>query len=250
MHGLGLFETILAVNGQAIFVERHLSRLIESCQHLGWDIQLPELESVMKELLQRNQLELGRARIRLALTPGSGAFNDISIGEAPMLWLTATIAGQAGGSAKVNLCPWRRNEHSAIAGLKCIAYAENLIALDHARRMGFEETIFLNSAGFVCEAAMANLFIMKDGLLLTPSLESGCLPGITRQIVIELAGRCRLEVRETSVSVDDLMNAEEVFLTSSIRGIFGVSRIDEKTYQHDQIAKRLRQYWNVEILRK
>lgn len=250
MHGLGLFETILAVEGEPVFAEKHFSRLLKSCQRLGWDIRLPELESVMKELLLRNQLEQGRARIRLTLTPGRGAIHDLSINEVPMICLIAAAAGEAGGIVTVDLSPWTRNEHSPIAGLKSIAYAENLVALDQARRMGFEETIFLNTAGFVCEAAMANLFMVKDGLLLTPSLESGCLPGITREVVIALAGKCRIEVREILLSVDDLMNADEVFLTSSIRGIRDVSCIGEKTYSHDQIAKRLRSHWEAEILRK
>jgi branched-chain amino acid aminotransferase len=250
MHGLGLFETILAVEGNLVFLNRHLARLTHSCQHLGWDVPLPDLESVMKELLLRNQLEHGRARIRLTFTPGSGAIDDMALGGEPMLSLVATVAGEAGGSVIVNLSPWTRNEHSPLAGLKSLSYAENLIALDQARRSGFEETIFLNTAGLVCEAAMANLFIMKDGAIFTPSLESGCLPGITRQVVIELAGRCHMEARETSISVDDLMAADEVFLTSSISGIRSVSRIGEKVYPHDQIATRFRKCWENEILRK
>ncbi|MEO8616889.1 MAG: aminotransferase class IV [Luteolibacter sp.] len=247
--GLGLFETMLAVDGVPVFVERHLARLRSGCERLGWHVMLPDLQEIINELLVKNGLCVGRARVRLAMTAGSGPIDDLSLGTSPLLWMVALAINEPPKEIQVNLAPWRRNEHSPIAGLKCASYAENLVALDHARRLGFEETLFLNTAGHLCEAATANLFIVKNGVLLTPSLESGCLPGITRAVVLELANRCRIDSQECMLTPDDLHSAGEIFLTSSIRGLESVSRVGDQVYYDYSVANRLRQYWKVEIER-
>ena len=134
----------------------------------------------MREILVRNHLIQGRAKIRLTITAGSGRIMDLALGTSPMQWMAAMPAGEFSESISANISPWPRNERSPLVGLKSASYAENLIALDHARQMGFEETILINTVGQLCETATANLFLVKDGVLLTPSLESGCLPGIPR----------------------------------------------------------------------
>jgi len=245
--GLGLFETMLALDGAPVFADRHLARLRAGCDRLGWHSPPADLEDTMAELLVKSDLTSGRARVRLAMTAGSGPVDDISMGTSPLLWMIAMPVNEPPKEIQANFSPWPRNERSPLVGLKCASYAENLVALDHARRQGFEETIFLNTAGHLCEAATANIFLMKNGVLLTPSLDSGCLPGITRAVVLELAVRCRLNSEERSLTPDDLLTADEVFLTSSIRGLESVSRIGDKLYHDISIAKRLRQYWNVEI---
>lgn len=245
--GLGLFETMLCLNGVPVFADRHLARLTKSCARLGWHTPPDELEAVMEEILIRNELATGRARIRLTLTAGSGAIDDVGMGKNPMLWMSATPVGEPQKDLIVNISPWPRNERSPLVGLKCACYAENIIALDHARRLGFEETIFLNTAGHLCEAATANLFLIKDGVLLTPSLESGCLPGVSREVVLELAGRCRLVREERQLTLQDLQAADEIFLTSSIRGLVNVSHVGEQPFSRGMIVARLREYWNVEI---
>lgn len=247
MLGLGLFETMLAVDGVLVVVDRHLARLKSSCQRLGWDIPLPDMAPVMAELLVRNGLVEGRARLRLAVTAGSGPIDNLALGNEPLIWLIALPLVEPPGSVEVNISPWRRNEHSPLAGLKCASYAENLVALDHARRLGFAETLFLNTAGHLCEAATANLFIVKNGALLTPPLDSGCLAGITRGMVLELAPRHRLVCAERALTLEDLLAADEVFLTSSIRGIERVSRVGEQLYREDRVTKMLGQLWKGEI---
>ncbi|MEO7100359.1 MAG: aminotransferase class IV [Luteolibacter sp.] len=245
--GLGLFETMLGLDGQPVFADRHLGRLAKSCERLGWPAPPAGLGPIMTELLVKNELTTGRARIRLAMTAGSGPTNDISLGTDPLMWMVAMPVGEPQMNLIANISPWPRNERSPLAGLKCASYAENLIALDYARRQGFEETIFLNTSGHLCEAATANLFLIKDGVLLTPSLDSGCLPGIAREIVLDLAGRCRLTREERPLTLEDLKTADEVFLTSSIRGLANVSHVGEQPYSKGMIVARLREYWNVEI---
>jgi branched-subunit amino acid aminotransferase/4-amino-4-deoxychorismate lyase len=136
-----------------------------------------------------------------------------------------------------------RNERSALAGLKCASYAENLVALEHAARLGFEETVFLNTAGHLCEAATSNLFLVKDGGIFTPSLDTGCLPGITRAVAIEIAARLGIQSTEGFLTEADLDNADEIFLTSSIRGVMGVSRFGERRLPPGPITGMLRAAW-------
>jgi len=248
--GLGLFETILAIDGQPVLAERHLSRLRASCKQLGWQFDFPDIRETMAELLQRNQLTTGRARIRLAISAGTGMIHDLALGSDHNIWMTAAQAAEPPPSTSVNLSRWRRNEHSALAGLKCASYAENLVALEHAVRLGFEETIFLNTAGNVSESATANVFLVKNGTLQTPSLASGCLPGITRAVVIELAEILGIPCAERDISEDDLHQADELFLTSSIRGVMAISRFEQRPLMPGPITRLVGKAWNDALARK
>lgn len=242
--GLGLFETLLALDGVPVFLDRHLARLRLGCERLDWNLQMPDFHEIAAELLVRNNLTSGRVRIRLAVSGGSGSISDLAPGKDRVVTMIALPVDAAPTSLTVNLCPWLRNENSPLAGLKCASYAENLVALDHARRLGFDETLFLNTAGQLCEAATANLFIVKKGALLTPSLASGCLPGVTRGVVIELAGSHGIPCEELELTPVELHTADELFLTSSIRGLTGVSRYEDKDLVLGPITQTLRTAWD------
>ncbi|MGW2547140.1 aminotransferase class IV, partial [Kitasatospora sp. NPDC001574] len=121
----------------------------------------------------------------------------------------------------VAVVPWRRNEHSAVAGLKTTSYAENVVALAAAHRARASEAILANTAGRLCEGTGSNVFVVLDGTLLTPQLSSGCLAGITRRLVIDWCG-----AQEADLPLDALQRAEEVFLTSTLRDVQAVTRVD------------------------
>ncbi len=250
MHGLGLFETILAVNGVPVFADRHLARLRGSCELLGWPFEHSDIRETMAELLQRNDLTRGRARIRLAITAGSGVIQDLSLGNNHIVWMTVAQAPDLPDATSANLSPWVRNEHSALKGLKCASYAENIVALQHAARLGFEETVFLNTAGHLCEAATSNVFLVINGTLHTPSLDTGCLPGITRAVVMEMAEKLGIPCEERGIPADDLHAADEMFLTSSIRGVMAVSRFGERILTPGPVTGLLNDVWNGEALGK
>jgi branched-chain amino acid aminotransferase len=236
--GLGLFETILAAAGRPVFVERHLERLRISCARWGWDLPDADFPAIMAELLERRGLVNGRARLRLALTAGSGPSTDLTSGSDRLVLLTAAPCDPPPERLAVCVSPWPRNERSALAGLKCSAYAENIVALDHARRSGFDETIFFNTAGNLCEAAMANVFIVSGGKVLTPPLSAGCLPGIARQVVLE-----NTDAEETTISAADFENADEVFLTSATRGPVPVSRIGGREMPVHSRTREITKFW-------
>jgi len=241
--GLGLFETILAVDGRPVFLKRHLSRHAAACRALGWKIpDEATLRTAIGELLVANDLTSGHGRLRLFQTAGSGSLDDPASGADALTFLTAVAAPPAPESVSVTFSKWPRNERSSVAGWKCASYAENLIALQDARRQGYDETYFLNTRGEICEAATANLFVVKNGRITTPPLSSGCLPGITRGWVLENAS-----ATEEIVTRHDLLEADEVFLTSALRGPVAVSRLDGREYRIPVIASRLRKAWESSI---
>ncbi|MFT4175602.1 MAG: aminotransferase class IV [Luteolibacter sp.] len=232
--GLGLFETLLAVDGKVHHAKRHLLRLARGCERLGWEIPFPNLPEIMAELLVRRGLENGRVRLRLALTAGSGAFDDLSQGSDFRLWIAAFPAPEPPLSVTTIVSPWPRNEHSPLAGLKCASYAENLIVLDYARRQGFDEVIFLNTAKNLCETATANLFVVKGGEIFTPALDSGCLPGISREILLE-----KIHARESSLRLEDLHSADEVFFTSSTRGAVPIVKVGDRHFPVGKVTREM-----------
>jgi len=247
LHGLGLFETLLAVEGAPVHLDRHWQRLEQGVERLGWTVPELDVAAVMTELLQRNQLEAGRARIRLALSGGSGSLRDLTPGADRLLTLSASRLGEIPQGLKVALCPWRRNEHSPLNDLKCSSYAENLVALDWARQDGLDEVLFLNTAGELCEAATANVFLVRNGALLTPALQSGCLPGVARSVILELADAHGIEAREATLGVEDLEQADECFLTSATHGVMAVSRLGEREYPNTPVSHQLCRCWEDSI---
>jgi len=122
--------------------------------------------------------------------------------------------------------PWFRNERSAITGAKCTSYAENMMALAHAHAKGAGETIFRNTRGELCEGATTNLFVVQNRKVRTPPLESGCLPGVTRQLVLELCRDHQIPCTEVTLHPDALSEADEAFLTSSLRRVQPIAVAD------------------------
>lgn len=245
--GLGLFETILARDGKPVFLDRHMDRLQRSAARLAWPVVFSNAGEIVCELLRRNELLDGRARIRLALTGGSGPVRDLTPGGDRMLWIAAFPAEEMSTTGAVNISPWPRNELSPLAGLKCASYAENVVALDHARKLGFSETLFFNTTDHLCEGAACNVFLVCGKTLLTPSLASGCLPGVTRAVLIELARQHGMDCEERDLTRIDLATADEVFLSSSIRGVVAVSRLGECELGHGPMTRQLAEWWAAAI---
>jgi branched-chain amino acid aminotransferase len=128
----------------------------------------------------------------------------------------------------VTVVPWVRNERAATAGLKTTSYADNVVALARAADQGAIEAIFANTRGELCEGTGTNVFVVVDGVLRTPPLESGCLAGITRDLVIEWCLEYGLPVVEESMPLDVIDVAEEVFITSSTKDVMPVAAVDSR----------------------
>lgn len=226
--GDGVFESVKIVSGRPFALTRHLDRLATSAAGLG----LPEpdphtVRTAVASVLDGQDLPLGRLRITYTGGPaplGSGR------GDAPpTLVVVADAMKPWDGPTAVVTVPWPRNERGAIAGLKTTSYAENVVALAHAQRHGASEALFANTAGNLCEGTGSNVFYVVDGELRTPTLESGCLAGISRALLLEWYGDAPLAdvpLREVDEPVDVLGRAEEVFLVSTTRDVQAVRRCD------------------------
>lgn len=246
LHGLGLFETMLALDGRPVFPELHLARLTAACSRLGWPDpchDFPELPEAIREI----SAGIPRARVRLTVTAGSGPLADLGQGRDRLVWLTAAPSPEPPDSVTLAVAPWPRNERSPLAGLKCAAYAENLVVLDHARRSGCDDALVFNTRGEVCETATANVFFVRDGMLITPPLSSGCLPGVTRAVVLRLAAEHGIPCREEMVGEGDLPSFREMFLTSATRGPLPVKSLAGRALQSRTLGDEIRSHWTAAI---
>jgi branched-chain amino acid aminotransferase len=192
--GDGVFETCGVVRGSAFALTRHLARLVRSAQGMGLDE--PDIDLIragVKEVLGTGATP---GRLRITVTAGLGPLGS---GRSPGAQTVLVVAGPAARPAPVRVIrvPWTRNERSAVAGLKTTSYAENVVALAAAARAGAQEAILANTVGDLCEGTGTNVFVERRGELLTPPLSSGCLAGITRELVLEWSGRAGLPVRES-----------------------------------------------------
>lgn len=226
-HGLtvgdGVFETCKVVDGRPFALRRHLDRLERSARGLGLDVPLVRrrlVAAAVAEAIAAAGPEAGRLRITLTGGPaplGSGR------GEAPPTLIVAVAPATPWEPETTAVTvPWPRNERSAIAGIKSTSYAENVVALAEARKVGATEAILANTRGRLCEGTGTNVFVALGGRLLTPPLLSGCLAGITRELVLEAFP----EADEDDLPMEALAEADEVLLTSSTRDVQPLRTID------------------------
>ncbi len=225
--GEGVFDSLVAIGGRPFAWSRHWRRLEEGAQRMG--LALPresDLRAAVDAVLEANSL--GDARLRITLTAGVGVPGNL---ETPsrthcVVWAVARQPAPSGPARAVTV-PWPRNERGALAGVKSTSYGENIPAIRHARTKGAGEGIFLNTRGQLCEGASTNLFLVRDGRALTPPLDSGCLPGTIRALLLEVVGRqCGIDVAESDLRPEDLGEAQEAFLTNASRFVQGLAAID------------------------
>ncbi|WP_030681004.1 aminotransferase class IV [Streptomyces sp. NRRL B-1347] len=223
-HGLtvgdGIFETVKAVAGRPFALTRHLDRLARSARGLG--LPEPDLDEVRRAcaaVLEANPMALGR--LRITYTGGLSPLGSDRGDHGPTLVVALGETTRRPDSTAVITVPWTRNERGALTGLKTTSYAENVLALSRATAQGATEALFANTVGQLCEGTGSNVFVVLDGEIHTPPVASGCLAGITRALAVEWTG-----ARETDLPFDVLGRAEEVFLTSTLRDVQAVHRVD------------------------
>ncbi|MFE3581455.1 aminotransferase class IV [Streptomyces vinaceus] len=229
-HGLtvgdGVFETVKAERGTAFALTRHVDRLTRSARGLGLaDPDPDEVRRACAAVLEANPLPL--ARMRITYTGGVSPLGSDRGDAGPTLVVALAEEVRRPDTTAVITVPWVRNERSAVAGLKTTSYAENVVALAAAHRAGASEALFANTVGRLCEGTGSNVFVVLDGELHTPPLASGCLAGITRALVVEWAG-----AKETDLPFEALEQAEEIFLTSTLRDVQAVHRVDGRGTVH------------------
>ena len=236
-HGLtvgdGVFETCGVVDGQAFALTRHLRRLKRSATGLGLDaFDEDEVRAGVAAVLAAGA-DLGRVRVTVTAGPGPLGSNRPARGTGRQTVLV--VAGPAARAliARAVRVPWVRNERSAVAGIKTTSYAENVVALAFAVERGGDEALLANTVGQLCEGTGSNVFVERGGELVTPTLASGCLAGITRELMLEWGREAGLPVREADLGelpftvLDEVAaGATRLALASSVRNVVPVVSLD------------------------
>lgn len=223
-HGLlvgdGVFESVRITSGQAFAVGRHLARLARSAAALG--LELPgtgELREAVGAVLAATGIVEGR--LRITATSGPGGFSSARSPGPATVVVAAEESPPWSPHVAVITVPWPRNERGAVAGVKTISYAENVLALQRAHAAGAGEAIFANTRGELCEGTGTNVFLVLEDRLLTPPLSVGCLAGVTRDLALEIT-----DATEQTVPLAALAEAQEAFLTSTTRNVHPISAVD------------------------
>jgi len=230
-HGLltgdGVFETLRVYRGEPYCWRRHYERLARSASGMGLAIPPgPALRRAALDVIGANRLT--EARLRITVTGGPSPLGSERGRVTPTLILAASQLPPSAPEPPVAVVtvPWPRNERGALAGLKTISYGENVRALAIAKEAGAGEAIFANTRGELCEGTGTNVFVVTGGVLRTPPEASGCLLGVTRALILELAGRLHIAAEEVTLPLSAVATADEAFISSSTREVQGLSAVD------------------------
>jgi len=226
LYGHGVFTTVAVYGGEPFLIEKHWRRLNENAQKLGIDIEVSfeQVEAWLRQLIDADLADDGRARITLLDSGGAGLWTGNSAKKTEILIVTGERFERP-DKFRLTKSPFTINSTSPLAGVKSCSYLEHLIAYENAKRQGFDEAVRLNERGEVASAAMANVFWLRNGKLFTSDLATGCLGGTTREFILE-----NLKVEEVSAGVEELLSASAMFVCSAGIGIKQVASLDEKHF--------------------
>ena len=233
LYGDGVFEGIRAYNGRVFKLKEHIDRLFYSAKAILLDIPMSPAHLMKATLATLRANRLRDAYVRLVVTRGVGnlGLNPRSCRKPTVFIIAGKIqiypAELYERGMDIVTVPTVRNLHSAVnPAIKSLNYLNNILAKIEANNAGVEEAVMLNADGYVAECTADNLFIVRNGSLLTPPLSAGALHGITRGTVMELAAKQGMDVLEPNITRYDLFNADECFLTGTGAEIMPVIKID------------------------
>ncbi len=227
--GWGVFTTLRLYEGVPFQFRRHWERMARDAARL--DVPMAgdagAVRAQVIELARANRRPEGMARL-VVVRNGDGAWaGNEGLGPADLLIFTSAVPSWP-SAHRLCLQPNAVFSHGPFAGAKMLSWAANSIFLERARTAGFDDAALLNDQGFLAECTSANLFLVRGNKVLTPPLDSGCLPGITREILIEIAPGAGVELREAELAPADLDAASEVFISSTTREVAPVSHVSPK----------------------
>jgi branched-chain amino acid aminotransferase len=247
LYGAGLFETMRSRNGVVFRLDDHLDRLFLSAAALSiaHSYEKAYLAEAVSRVLQAN--ELTDARLRLTVT--SGPLPGSEEQRKPTLLITAAPfraypADYYQAGVLVVLCPFRQNPTDPTCGHKTTSYHPRLLALNLAHQRRAAEALWFTTDSRLAEGCVSNVFLVKDGTLYTPPVETPVLPGIARKAVCRLAKEQSVELVEKDLYIGDLLDAQEVFLTNVIMEILPVINIEKHTVGEGKVGpvtRRLRE---------
>jgi branched-chain amino acid aminotransferase len=243
LSGWGLFTTMRIAGGVPFAYERHWKRLEKDAArtHCPFPFDSEKVRHQLYEVLQANKVQEGTARIYAIYNqPGFWASEE----KFPPADLVIYSAGLPAHKEPARLSVREQGRHAAspLAGVKVTSWLNNVWNIYEAQQAGYDEVVLLNERGEVAECTAANLFAVRNGQVQTPPLDSGCLEGITRSVLLEIGKEAGVKVEEKTLKPEDLYAAEEVFISSTNRSLLGVGEIaNHKFAAPGPITKKLGQ---------
>ncbi|AMB93296.1 aminotransferase class IV [Aerococcus sanguinicola] len=231
-YGMGVFETIAVEAGCPLFLDRHLDRLKAGADFLGLEISL-SIDDIL-DYLKTHPLD--HQALKIAVSEKNTVYSHRQ---------NPYTSSQYQEGVSCLLSEVRRNPSSPFTYHKTFQYGDNIICLKEARAKGYQEALFCNSDGLVCEGATSNLFIVRAGEIYTPKQSSGLLPGTVRAYLLD-----QFEVREEAIPLKTLYQADEVFLTNALMGIMPVRQVDQVTYPLGPHTRKLMGAYREEVKRQ
>jgi branched-chain amino acid aminotransferase len=238
LHGVGLFETLRTYDGKPFRLAEHVERLRRSADRLNMPLgDTPaRIPAAVEQVLAANNLK--SARVRITVTPPGST-------DQPHAVTLLVRAEEARGyppelyERGMTVCVinrFRQSRHDPLAGHKTTSYFPRLLALRDAQDQHCGEAFWFTPENLLAEGCMTNVFVVRDGRLRTPPLDTPVLPGVTRAAVIELAHANGIAAEEAPCTIDDLLGAQEVFLTNAVMEIMPVTRIERHAIANEKIG--------------
>lgn len=229
LYGQGLFETMRAVGGEVFRVDDHLDRMFASCAKLNikTSYERDDVKDAIGKVLAAN--ELTEARVRVTVSGGAMS-SEVVVGT--LLVTAVEFAAYPEEYYEkgviVTLCDYRQNSMDPLCGHKTTNYFARLIALQESQKKKAAESLWFTTDNKLAEGCVSNVFIVKDGTLFTPGLDTPVLPGIARKTVLEIAEKEGVAFKEKDLFINDLLEADEVFVTNSIMTILPVATVEAR----------------------
>jgi len=236
--GWGLFTTVRIAQGEAFAYERHWRRLEKDAAltRLPLTYSGAKVRVHLQEVIRANKVVEGCARIYMVWNTVGGWKSDEKMPDVDLVIATADLPHHP-QSVRLTVREQGRHAASPLAGVKTISWLNSVWAVAEAQREGFDEVVLLNERGEVSECTAANIFVVKKEKVVTPPLSSGCLEGVTRGVLMEIAADAGTSITEQTLRLKDLYSADEVFITSTNRNALGVTEIAGKTIGNGQTGE-------------
>ncbi|MFI5295058.1 MAG: aminotransferase class IV [Thermodesulfovibrionales bacterium] len=253
LYGDGVYETMRSYGGIVFMVRRHMDRLARSGALIR--LKVPEAESLIEavdQTLEANKLSDAYIRITLSRGKGPIGLDPGLCGRHTLVVIAEPFREYPGGyyekGVQFIIAKTRRNLADAIdPKIKSLNFLNNILAKIEAKERGAYEAVMLNAEGFLTEGTVCNIFFVSNGILCTPSVETGILDGITRELVIGIARRHGLRVEEGMFYPNDLLGASEVFFTNTTAEVMPVAGIEDVNFEVGEITRTLRRLYRTEV---
>jgi branched-chain amino acid aminotransferase len=246
LNGWGVFTTLRVVEGIAFAFERHWNRLARDAERI--QIPLPTrivVRDAVRQLISANAVQSGCIRIYGILNKGDLWQSGEPLPTVDLIAYSTDLPIRE-GAARLGVMPHGRHAANPLTGTKVTAWLNNAWHVEQAHRQGYNDAILLNERSEVAECTAANVFCVRRGELFTPPTSSGCLRGVTREILLEIAPKAEIPIAEQVLTMQDLYSADEVFISSTTRSVQPVQQIADRTIAREPgpVTLRLAEFFS------